>query len=57
MWDSLIDYGRLEWQSTLRDLGRTPDIASEDVLGEFDKDWSIKNLIVTHSNLVVTLKV
>ena len=57
VWDSLIDYGRLERQSTLQDLEKALDIAYEGVLKEFDKVWCIKSLIVTHSNLVIARKV
>lgn len=39
LWNSLLDYGRLKWQSTLRELKTVPNIACEDVLDEFDKVW------------------
>jgi hypothetical protein len=52
VWDSLIDYGSLEWQSTLQDLIKAMDIAYEDVLRKFDKVWCVKGFIVTCSNLV-----
>ena len=56
LWDSFIDYDTLEWQRTLQDLDKAPDIAYENVLSSFDKDWCVKGLIVTHKDLVVTLK-
>lgn len=37
VWDSLVDYGRPEWQCTLEDLEEAPDVAYDDVLREFDK--------------------
>jgi hypothetical protein len=57
VWDSLLDYGRLQWQQTLQDLQKAPNVAYQDVLKEFDSVWCIKGLIVTRSNLVVTWKV
>ena len=36
IWDTLQDYGRIEWQRTLSDLEKAPDIAYQDVLNEFD---------------------
>jgi hypothetical protein len=54
--DSLLDYGRLEWQWTLTNLERRPNVAYEDVLKDFDNVWCVKGLNVTHSNLVVTWK-
>lgn len=32
VWDFLLDYGRLEWQWTLHDMEKAPDVAYEDVL-------------------------
>jgi hypothetical protein len=32
VWDSLLDYGGYEWQCTLEDLEKSPDIAYNDVL-------------------------
>jgi hypothetical protein len=32
VWDSLLGYGRLEWQRTLMVLEKTLDVAYEDVL-------------------------
>ena len=55
-WDSLLAYGRLEWQWTLTNLEKTLDVAYKDVLKIFDNIWCVKGLIATHSNLVVTLK-
>ena len=49
--DFVLDYGELEWQRTLHDFGKTPDIPYEDVLNKFDSVWSVKGLIVTRSNL------
>ena len=57
VWDSLLHYGRLEWQQTLCDLVKAPDVAYEDVFNEIVTSWCIKGLIVTHSNLSVTWKV
>ena len=36
VWDSSLDYDRLEWQQTLTDSEKTLDVAYEDVLKEFD---------------------
>jgi hypothetical protein len=54
IWDSLQDYGRIEWKWTLKDLKEAPNVAYQDILKEFDLTWGVKNLIVTKSNLVVT---
>ena len=59
MWDSLLDYGRLEWQQTLVDLEgkrkeKTPNVAYENVLKESNNVWCVKGLNVTQSNSVVT---
>ena len=56
MWDSLLDYGRLEWQRTLTDLEKTLDVSYEEALKGFDNVWCVKGLIVTLINLVVTWK-
>lgn len=32
VWDSLLDYGRLEWEWILMDLEKAPDVAYEDGL-------------------------
>ena len=53
-WDTLHDYGRIECKQTLEDLEKALDVAYQDILNEFDKTWGVKNVIVTHSNLVVT---
>ena len=47
VWDSLLDHGRLEWQWTLTGLEKTPDVAYDDVLKEFDNVWCVKGLIIT----------
>ena len=57
MWDSLLDYGRLEWQQTLQDLEKAPDITYLDVPKKLDSVWCVKGLIVTRSDLMVTWKV
>jgi hypothetical protein len=57
VWDSLLDYGRVEWQGTLQDLGKkTLKIAYNDVLEKSDRVWCLKGFIVTCSNLVFTWK-
>ena len=33
-WESLLDYGRIEWQRTLMNLKKALDIAYQDVLEE-----------------------
>lgn len=53
VWDPLLNYGRIEWQRTLHDLEK---VAYEDILKEFDKVWCVKDLIVTHSDLMITWK-
>ena len=55
--DSLFDYGRLEWQQTLHDLQKIPDVAYDNVLDTFDSVWYVKGHILTRSNLSVTRKV
>lgn len=50
VWDCLLDSGRLEWQRTLQDLERAPNIAYQDMLKEFDYVWCVKGLIVTLSD-------
>ena len=56
IWDALQDYGRIEWKHALKDLGKTPNVAYQDILNNFDLTWGVKGLIVTRSNLVVTWK-
>ena len=53
-WESLLDYGRLEWQQSLTDLQKAPNVAYENVLKIFDNIWCVKHLVVTRSNVVVT---
>lgn len=48
-------FGRIEWQQTLVDLKKVPDIAYQDVLNGYDSTGG--GLHVTHSNLVVMWKV
>ena len=57
VWDSLLDFGRLEWQWTLMCLEKTPNFAYDDAFKEFDNVWCVKGLIVACSNLMVTHKV
>ena len=57
VWDSLINYGRLNWQWTLYDLEKALGVAYRDVLNEFGLIWCAKGLIVTRSNLSVTWKI
>ena len=54
IWNALHDYGTIEWKRTLKDLEESPEVAYQDVLKEFDSTWRVENLIVYHSNLVVT---
>ena len=35
IWDTLQDYGRIEWKQTLSYLTKAPDVAYQDV-NEFD---------------------
>lgn len=41
----MIDYGKNEWQQTLSDLEKAPDVVT-DVLREFDFVWYAKGLII-----------
>lgn len=45
VWDSLIDYGKIDWQQTLSDLKKALDLA-KDVLREFDSISYAKGLII-----------
>jgi hypothetical protein len=54
MWDSLLDYGRLERRRTLHDFNKVPDVAYQHVLDDFDLVWCNKGLIVICSNLPIT---
>ena len=54
--DALLDYGRIEWQYTLKDLQKALNVVYQDILDELDSVWCVKGLIVTHSNLMVTWK-
>ena len=57
IWDTLQDYGRIEWKQTLSYLTKAPDVAYQDV-NEFDSiQGGVKGLIVTRTNLVVMWKV
>ena len=55
IWDAPLDYGGIEWKRTLKDLEEAPGVAYQDILKEFDSHGGVKNLIMTRSNLVVTL--
>ena len=57
IWDTLQDYGGIEWKHTLPDLEKALDVAYQDVFKEFDVIWGVEGLIMTQSNLVVTWKV
>ena len=57
IWESLPDYGRIEWKQTLKDLEEAPDVAYQVVLEEFNSVWCVEGVIVTRSKLVVTWKV
>lgn len=46
VWDSLIDYGKIEWQQTLSDLENAADVAYQNVLREFDSVWCVKSLSI-----------
>lgn len=54
IWGVLLDYDKIEWQQTLKDLERAPDVAYDDVLKKFDLVWCVENLIACGSNLIVT---
>lgn len=41
VWDSLMDYDRIEWQRTLKGLAKAPDVAYEDVLKECDSFYDV----------------
>jgi hypothetical protein len=57
IWDALHDYGRIKWKHTLRDSGKTMDVAYHDVLNKLDLTWGgVKGLIVTRGNLIITWK-
>jgi len=56
VWDALHDYGRIKWKHTLRDLGKTLDVAYHDILNKLDLTWGVKGLIVTRGNLIITWK-
>ena len=49
-----MDYGRIEWKRTIRDLAKSPDIAYDDILDHFDSNGYVKWLIVTFSIYAVT---
>lgn len=55
--DNLQGHGRTEWQRTLADLEKAPDVAYQDNLTDFDSTWGVKGLIITRSNWKVTWKV
>ena len=55
--DSLLDYGKIEWQWTFHDLEKTPNVAYENVFNEFASVQCVKGCIVTHSNMSITCKV
>ena len=45
IWDTLQDYGRIEWKRTLNFLEEVPDVAYQDVLNEFNSMWGSKTLL------------
>ena len=56
VWDVVLEYGRIEWQDTLKNLQKSLNVAYQDVLDELDSVWCVKQLIATRSNLMVTWK-
>jgi hypothetical protein len=51
IWDTLQNYGRIEWKSTPSDVEKAPDVANQDVLNKSDSFRGVKGLIPTHSSL------
>ena len=47
VWDSLLGYDRLEWQQTLMELEKAPNVEYEDILKDFHNNWCVKGFIVT----------
>jgi hypothetical protein len=41
VWNAFLDYGSIDWQKTLTDLEKAPDVAYGDVLEGFDKVWCV----------------
>lgn len=49
LWEALLDYGRSEWNTTLKDLRKALDIDyNHDVVKEFDTVWCVKSLSYCH---------
>ena len=46
VWNSLIDYGRLEWQCTFKDLENAPDVVCKDVLWGCDKTLGVSKALL-----------
>ena len=46
--DALLDFGRIEWKMTLKDLEKAPDIDYNDVVKEFDAVWCVEGLSYCH---------
>jgi hypothetical protein len=57
VWDALLDFGRLEWQHTLKDPKKKPWMLPIKTFLMFYSIWCVKGLITTHSNIVVIWKV
>jgi len=57
IWDALQDYGKIEWQRTLVDFAKAPNVAYQEVLNTINLalrgGGKVKGLIMTESNLVV----
>ena len=57
VWNSWLDYERIEWQWTLTNLEKAPDVTYQDVFEEFNMVWCVKDLLVTCKNLTVIGKI
>ena len=58
IWDALHDYGKIEWQRTLADFKKAPNVAYQEVLNKFNSalrsGGGSKALFLTQSNLVIS---
>lgn len=53
LWNPFLDYGRLEWQITLKDLAKSPNVVYQYNMRELISTWCVRGFIVTRSNLDV----
>jgi hypothetical protein len=53
IWDSLLDYGRLDWSKTKARLNSAPPEQKQNILSGFDSRWTRRKIIASRLDLTV----